>query len=110
MQFQLMKIISMTEFHSILKKNIVYSTNVNPCKYVAATLQGCGIRDDDFARSFGRMIKKNFMKKEPKWPVSADELIESLDSEGPFKILYNVIAWSLHPERSLTEHEYVNTM
>ena len=41
---------------------------------------------------------------------SADELIESLDSEGPFKILYNVIAWSLHPERTLNEHGCVNTM
>ena len=72
---------------------MVYSSKVDPYQYVAATLQGCGIRDEDFARSFGKMIQKKIVKKELKWPVSADELIENLDTESPFKLLYNVIAW-----------------
>ena len=55
------------------------------------------------------MIRKNITKSQQKWPISAEELIESLDSSGPFTNIYNVIAWSLHPDRTLNEHGYVST-
>ena len=31
-------------------------------------------------------------KSKQKWPLSAEELIESLDSTGPFQHIYNAIA------------------
>ena len=37
---------------------LVHSSGVNPCQYAIAALHGCGLRDEDLARSFGRMIRR----------------------------------------------------
>ena len=96
-------------FHLIGKKLMAYSTDINPCIYLAATLEGNGIRDEELTRGFAKMIRKKVAKKEQKWPITPEELLLSLDSKGPFRELYNVIAWSMHPERTLNENGFVPT-
>ena len=43
-------------------------------------------------------------------PLSSEELIEILDSTGPFQHIYNAITWSVDPERTLHEHGHVKTI
>ena len=89
---------------------MAYSSKVNPCIYVSATLEGNGIRDEELTRAFAKMVQKKLKKKiKQKWPLTPEELIESLESNGPFKELFNVIAWSLHPERTLNKYGFVTT-
>ena len=35
----------------------VHPIDINPCAYSVSTLKGCGLRDKDLARAFGKMIK-----------------------------------------------------
>ena len=44
-----------------------------------------------------------------KWPISAEELIKQLGNSGPLKCIYNALAWSAHPSRTLNEYGYVKT-
>ena len=89
----------MVSFH-IVGKRLIYSLDVNQCIYVTATLKGCGLCDDGLTRAFAKMVQKKISKSKQKWPLSAEELIESLDSTGPFQHIYNAIVWSLHPEHT----------
>ena len=88
---------------------MICSSDVNPCIYVAATLKRCGLRDDDLKQVFAKMVQKKISISKPKWPLSTLELIESLDTTGPFQHIYNAIARSLHPYRNLDKHGYVTT-
>ena len=40
------------------RSTLVYASDTKPCDYAIATLQGCGLRDDDFVQAFGKMVKK----------------------------------------------------
>ena len=44
------------------KKQIVYCSEVNPCKYALATLEGAGMREDDICLSLARMIRCHIEK------------------------------------------------
>ena len=99
----------MVSFQIVGKWLMIYSSYVNPCIYVAATLKECGLRDDDLMRVFEKMVWKKIPKSKQKWPLSGEELIESLNSTRLFQHINNVIAWSLHPERTLSKHGYVKT-
>ena len=96
-------------FQIVGKRLMIYSSDGNPCTYVAETLKVCGLRDDDVARAFAEMVGKKIPKSKQKWPLSAEDLIKNLDSTGPFQHIYNAIASSLHPERILNKHEYAKT-
>ena len=68
-------------FHSVARprSTLVYSSDTNPCDYAVATLHGCGLRDDDFVRAFGRMVKQK-VKRDPtkkKMPLMPDDLVLS---------------------------------
>eukprot|EP00794_Sanderia_malayensis_P015579 gene15579-17153_t len=70
---------------------LVHSTDVNPCEYAVAALHGCGLRDDDLVKSFGRMIRRKLAQRESqekKWPLTSEELIEQMD-KGPLPELFN---------------------
>ena len=43
-------------FYIVRKKQIVYCSEVNSCKYAVATIAGAGMRDDNIFLSFARMI------------------------------------------------------
>ncbi len=90
---------------------LVHAIDVNPCEYSLATLHGCGLRDDDLAKSFGRMIRRKLKMKtqeKPEWPLSPEELICKLD-EGPLPDLYNAIYYSMYDNMKKNEHGYAVT-
>ena len=37
---------------------LVYASDTKPCDYATAALHGCGLRDDDFVRAFGRIVRR----------------------------------------------------
>ena len=71
---------------------IVYSADTNPCDYAVAALHGCGLRDDDFVRDFGKLVKQKVQPRssEKRWPLTPEELLEEL-TRGPPQVLYNTI-------------------
>ena len=97
----------MVSFQIVGKQLMIYSSDVNSCIYVAATLIRCRLRDDDLTKAFAKMVPKKIPISKQKWPLSAKELTEGLDSTGSFQHIYNAIAWSLHPERTLNKRGYV---
>ena len=42
---------------------IVHSSSVNPCEYSIATLQGDGLRDEDFVKSFASYVKRKISER-----------------------------------------------
>ena len=40
-------------FYKAGRQQIVHPSNLNPCMYAMATLQGAGLRDDDLSKAFG---------------------------------------------------------
>ena len=66
------------DFILLAKKQIVYCSNVNPCKYAVATLEDAGMRDDDICLSFARMIKRHIETSTGREPMSFSELIKNL--------------------------------
>ena len=75
----------------------MFSSNTDPCDYAIATLHGCGLRDSDHMKSFGKLIRRKLegkRKLEKKWPLTPDEMIEALDS-GQSPDLDNAIYYSL---------------
>ena len=67
-------------FYIVGKKQIVYCSQVNPCKYVVATLESAGIRDDGICLSFARMIRRHIEKSTGREPLSFSELVNNLKS------------------------------
>ena len=64
---------------------MVYASDTKPCDYAVAALHGCELRDDDFVRGFGHMVKRKIMIKkvrEEKWPLTPEKLLAAFD-EGP---------------------------
>ena len=80
---------------------IVYSSDTNPCDYAIATLHGCGLRDGDLIKSFGRLIRRRLLanpKEEEEWPLTPDEMMEEVN-KGPSPDLYNAIFYSTYDSR-----------
>ena len=53
----------MVSFQIAGKKLMMYSSDVNLYSYVAATLKGCGLRDDDLTRAFPKIVRKKIPPK-----------------------------------------------
>ena len=88
---------------------IVHSADTNPCDYAVAALHGCGLRDDDFIRAFGKLVKRNIQKtSEKQWPLTPEELIRELD-RGPPPALYNAIYSTLGETCKKNSHGYFIT-
>ena len=94
-------------FYIVGKKQIVYCSEVNPCKYAMATLEGAGLRDDNICLSFARMIKRNIEKPAGREPILFSDLINNLKSRQPLQPLFNKIACTLKPKAGMTNFGYV---
>ena len=83
---------------------LVHSSDMNPCEYSVATLHGYGLRDDDLARSFGKMIRRKIHKKKVADLLPKDSrTLEERINTGPLPELYNAIIYSLyesHPSKN----------
>ena len=95
-------------FYLVGKKQIVHCSEVNPCKYPVATLEGTGMRDDDICLSFARMIRRHIEKSTGRRPLSFSKLINNLKSNQLLQPLLNTIAWTLKPKAGMTSFGYVN--
>ena len=84
------------------KKQIVYCSEINPCKYAVAGLAGVGMRDGNICLSFARMIRRHIIKSTGREPLSFSELINSLKSHQQLQPLFNTIAWTLKPKAEMT--------
>ena len=90
---------------------LVHPIDINPCSYSIATLHGCGLRDFDLAKSFGKMIRRKIKERdevENKWPLTPEELLSRIDS-GPLQELYNAIYFSIYEKGSINQHGYAIT-
>ena len=65
------------------KKQIVYCSEVNPCNYTVARLEGADMRDVDICLSVERMIRRHIEKYTGKEPLLFSELISNLKSKQP---------------------------
>ena len=95
----------------ISKYLLVHASDVNPFDYVISTLHGCGLRDDDLSRSFGRMIRRKliqFQEQKNEWPLTPEQLTEMMD-RGPLQHLYNAIYYTLYDTATKKEHGYAQT-
>ena len=70
-------------FYIVSKKQIIYCSEVNSCKYAVATIAGAGMRDDNIFLSFARMIRCHNVKSTWRQYVSFSELIKNLKSHQP---------------------------
>ena len=95
------------DFILLAKKQIVYCSKVNPCKYAVATLEDAGMRDDDICLSFARMIKRHIETSTGREPMSFSELIKNLKRHQSLQPLLNKIAWTLKPKAGMTSFGYV---
>ena len=42
---------------------LVCDSDTKPCDYAVAALHGCGLRDNDFVKAFGKMVKQKTENK-----------------------------------------------
>ena len=90
---------------------LVHPIDINPCTYSAATLKGCGLRDVDLSKAFGRMIRRKLTDRtssESSWPKTPDELLSLLD-QGVLPELYNALFYSMHENGKINEYGYCVT-
>ena len=72
---------------------MVYASDTKPCDYAVAALHGCGLRDDDFVKAFGKMVKQKLKinsEKTKNWSLTPEELMTEIN-KGPSQVLYNAI-------------------
>ncbi len=85
---------------------IVHASNMNPCQYSIATLQGRCLRDDEFVKSFSNFIR---LKSRQLAPVENSDFCIQLDAD-PLPELYNVIYESKYgPDYHVNESGYAIT-
>ena len=90
---------------------MVHSSDTDPCEDAIAALHGCGLREEDLVKSFGKMLRRVLSSKvweSKRMPVTPDELLEMLDN-GPSPILYNAIYSSIYDNISVNEYGYAKT-
>ena len=99
-------------FYSTGRVVIVYSSDMNPLEYTAATLKGHGLRDEDLVRACAKMIRRKIeignKDEDDRWPYTPDELLSELQ-QGPMQDLYNLIYGSFDPNYKINEHGYAVT-
>eukprot|EP00795_Rhopilema_esculentum_P000574 gene574-10262_t len=99
-------------FYNSGKYLIVHASDVNPCEYAIATLHGCGLRDDDLSKAFGRMVKRKLeaRRNAPRqWPCTTEEILSQLD-RGPLPEIYNAIFYTLKDYGEKNEYGYNKTI
>ena len=99
-------------FYKSGKYLIVHASDVNPCEYVTAALHGCGLRDDDLAKAFGRMVRHKLEARENaprQWPCTTEEIMNQLD-RGPLPEIYNAIFYTLKDYGEKNEYGYNKTI
>ena len=85
-------------FLSSRKYLVVHPLDNNPCTYSLATLHGCGLRDADTTKAFGKMIRGKIEGRksfEETWPLTPGDVIPKLDN-GPLSELYISIYFSVY--------------
>ena len=90
---------------------VVHPIDINPCTYSVATLHGCGLRDGELTKAFGRMIQRKFEERktsEDTWPLTPDKLLSKLDSR-PLPELYNAIYFSIYERGKINQYGYAET-
>lgn len=84
------------DFFPISKYVIVHSSGMNPCEYSVNILQGKGLRDTDYVRTFANFIRKKVNETDIKGlPDTPDGMINEFE-KGPVPELYNVIYASMY--------------
>ena len=83
---------------------------MNTCEYTLATLHGCGLRDQDLTRVFGKMIRRKVASFDDdiQWPLTPEKLLEVMD-KGPIPELFNAIYYTVHNSGKLNEFGYAET-
>ena len=94
-------------FYIVSKKQIVYCSEVNSCKYAVATIAAAGMRDGNIFLSFARMIRRHIIKSTWRQDLSFSELVKNLKSHQPLQPLFNMIARALKPKAGMTSFGYV---
>ena len=86
---------------------LVHASEMNPCEYTLATLHGCGLRDQDLTRAFGKMMRRKVASfdDDMQWPVTPKKLLEVMD-KGPIPELFNAIYYTMHDSGKVNEFGY----
>ena len=89
---------------------LVHASEMNPCEYTLATLHGCGLRDQDLTRAFGKMIRRKVASFDDdiQWPLTPKKLLEVMD-KGPIPELFNAIYYTMHDSGKVNEFGYAET-
>ena len=90
---------------------LVHPIDMNPCTYSIATLHGCGLRDTDLNKAFGRMLRRNLQEKQKRditWPLTPEELLSRINA-GPLPAIYNAIYFPIYQSRSINQYEYATS-
>ena len=89
---------------------LVHASEMNPCEYTLATLYGCGLRDQDLTRAFGKMIRRKVASFDDdiQWPLTPKKLLEVMD-KGPIPELFNAIYYTMHDSGKVNEFGYAET-
>ena len=90
---------------------LVHPIDINPCTYSIATLHGCGLRDADITKAFGRMLRRKLnerQKSDVSWPLTPEELLSRIDT-GPLPEIYNAIYFSIYESGSINQYGYAST-
>ena len=84
-------------FFSSKKHLLVHPIDINPCKHSIATIHGCGLRDTDLTKAFGRILMRKIHERQRgdiTLPLTPEELLSRID-KGPLPVIYNAIYFSI---------------
>ena len=90
---------------------LVHPIDLNPCIYSIATLHGCGLRDTDLTKAFGRMLRRKLLERrkgDVTWPLTPEELLSRIDA-GPLSEIYNAIYLLIYESASINQCGYAAT-
>ena len=60
----------------------VHPIDINPCTYSIAALQGCGLRDTDLTKAFGKMLRRKLRERQKDdiiWTLISEDLFSRID-------------------------------
>eukprot|EP00794_Sanderia_malayensis_P019707 gene19707-21653_t len=98
-------------FYPSGRQVIIYSSDMNPIEYMAATLKGHGLRDEDLIKACAAMIRRKMearVEDECSWPCDPNELIEQFD-RGPLADIYNMIYATIDKSYKINQYGYATT-
>ena len=96
-------------FYRVRNKLVVHSSEVNPASYSEATIRDGGLREIELTKAFSRMMRQKISKRHSiKWPLSAEELFNLLETHRPLQCIHNAICWSINPRRDINSFGYAS--